>query len=31
LGNFSGLNSGRTYVIGVPGNNSVVFTATAEL
>ena len=31
LGNFSGLNVGRTYVIGVPGNNSVVFTATAEL
>ena len=31
LGNFSGLNVGRTYIIGVPGNNSVVFTATAEL
>ena len=31
LGNFSGLNVGRTYVLGVPGNNSVVFTATAEL
>ena len=31
LGNFSGMNSGRTYTIGVPGNNSVAFIADAEL
>ena len=31
LGNFSGMNSGRTYTIGVPGNNSVAFIAEAEL
>ena len=31
LGNFSGMNAGRTYTIGVPGNNSVAFIADAEL
>ena len=31
LGNFSGMNQGRTYTIGVPGNNSVAFIADAEL
>ena len=31
LGNFSGMNAGRTYTIGVPANNSVAFIAKAEL
>ena len=31
IGNFSGMNVGRTYTVGVPGNNSVAFIADAEL
>ena len=31
IGNFSGMNAGRTYTIGVPANNGVAFIADAEL
>ena len=31
ISGFSGMSAGRTYVCGVPANNAVVFTASAEI